>query len=96
MKHTIHGHLYWHMTKYMKAPAFVFEKYDRREWSEDSRDGHVWIREHSIEVDVPDNFDPRPSMVEALRKEKERIRAEFAAKVTELDKQINNLLALEA
>lgn len=93
--HTIKGHVYWQQNEYMKSPRIVFDQYDMRKWPEQSRDGRVWISEHSFEVEVPDDFDPRPQMVESLRAEKDRIRAEFAAKVAELDGRINSLLALE-
>ena len=65
-----------------------------RTWSEDSRDGRVHISEHSFEVDIPDNFDPRPQMIAALQAEKQKVRAEFARRVAELDDQIGKLQAL--
>lgn len=94
-KHTIKGHIYWQQNKYMKSPEIHFNEYDKREWAEDSRDGCVHVAEHSFEVDVPDDFDPRPQMVSALKAEKEKLRADFAREVTEIDRQINKLLALE-
>lgn len=50
---------------------------------------------HTITVDIPADFDPRPAMVKALQEKKEKARAEFAALVVELDRQINELLAIE-
>lgn len=58
-------------------------------------DGWTLVREQMFEVEVPDNFDPRPQMVKALEAEKEKARAEFAKRVLEIDKRINELLALE-
>jgi hypothetical protein len=55
----------------------------------------VLIGEQDIEVDIPDGFDIRPGLVENLEKEKQRITAEFQARVTELNGQIQSLLALE-
>ena len=95
MKATINGHVYWHHTKYMAEPEIVFERYDRRGWDAESQDGHVHIAEHSFEFDVPDNFDPRPGLIAGLEAQKQMIRAEFAAKVLEIDKQISQLLAIE-
>ena len=59
--------------------------------------GHerILVCEQTFEVDVPDNFDPRPQMVKALEAQKEKARKEFAATVMRIDKQINELLALE-
>lgn len=91
----ISGHLYWQQTKYMKAPKFTFSEHDMRNWEHDILDGRVWMREQSFTVEVPDNFDPRPSMVASLRAEKKRTQALFAAKVKEIDARINSLLAIE-
>lgn len=57
--------------------------------------GCVVVREHSIEVEVADNFDPRPSQVKNLEAAKEEARAQFAKKVREIDDQIGRLLAIE-
>jgi hypothetical protein len=52
--------------------------------------------EHEFEVEVPDNFDPRPGQVAALEAKKKEIQAEFAAKVKQIEDQINSLLAIAA
>jgi hypothetical protein len=72
-----------------RAPYFRFNQWD-------SLDGFVTVQPHSFEVDVPDNFDPRPAMVKKLEAERERVRADFAARITEIDSQIRNLLAIES
>lgn len=48
-----------------------------------------------VEVEIPDNFDPRPGQIAALEAQKASIRAEFAAKVKEIDDAIANMQALE-
>lgn len=55
----------------------------------------VVVKQQVFEVEVPDNFDPRPQMVKALQEKKEKARKEFADKVMQIDAQINSLLALE-
>ena len=50
---------------------------------------------HTIETDIPDDFDPRPGMVKALREQRKAAEREFAAKVMEIDQRINSLLAIE-
>jgi hypothetical protein len=55
----------------------------------------VLVREQMFEVEVPDNFDPRPQLVKALQEKKEKARKEFAETVMQIDRQINELLALE-
>jgi hypothetical protein len=53
------------------------------------------VREHSFEVDVDGDFDPRPAMVANLEEQKRLARAEFAKKVRDIDERINSLLAIE-
>lgn len=57
--------------------------------------GYITVAVQEFEVEVPDDFDPRIKQVELLRKEKERVRGEFAKRCTEIDEQINRLTALE-
>jgi hypothetical protein len=52
--------------------------------------------EHEFEVEVPDNFDPRPGQVAALEAKKEEMRADFAKRVKDIDDKINSLMAIAA
>lgn len=45
--------------------------------------------------EVPDSFDPRPAKIAALERERQKVRAEFAAKITEIEDQISRLLCIE-
>lgn len=92
MKHTIHGYVTYTKHTYQMEAEISFTTY--RPSSEYSPDTVV-VCEHSIEVDVPDDFDPRPGMINALR-EKERIaRAAFQATITDIHRQISELEAIE-
>ena len=62
---------------------------------EERSDGDVTVREHSFTVEVPADFDPRPGMVEALQAKKRALQAEFAKRVTEIEREISELQALE-
>jgi hypothetical protein len=90
----------------MKIKAFVF--YHKFEWSDtirysiDSGDlsevcgpEYVKISHREFEVEIPDDFDPRPAQIAALRKQKEEIMADASVKVTNLEEQISRLLAIE-
>lgn len=90
----------------MKVQIKGFILFGRNEWENhlapyfkfyfcDNSEGFVLVKPHSFEVDVPDDFDPRPKMVEKLEGEKRRITAEFNARVTDLNAQIQSLLAIE-
>lgn len=74
--------------RYGEKPYFVFKQFDEIE-------GFVTVQEHSFTVEVPDDFDPRPQMVVQLEAEKKKVRAEFQARVTQIDAQIQSLLAIE-
>lgn len=96
-------------TKTVTIDGFIVHDYFRARWPKDYPHGpfvfqvykpmkdskDVLVQEHSITVEVPADFDPRPGMVEALEAQKAKARAEFAALVVSLDRQINELLAIE-
>lgn len=56
----------------------------------------VTIRKQTFTVEIPDNFDPRPLQIDALRKEKQKIIAEAEAKANNIEEQIQRLLCIEA
>lgn len=55
----------------------------------------VLVREHEIEVDVPDDFDIRDGLVANLEAEKQAVMAAYQKRVTEINAQIQSLLAIE-
>jgi hypothetical protein len=57
--------------------------------------GYVAVMPHTIEVDIPDDFDPRGQQVELLKAEKNRIMGEFQARVTAIERQISELMSIE-
>ena len=74
---------------------FELLPWDCRTWDVLSVDGRVFVKEHTTTVEVPDDFDPRPQQVAALEAEKQKARAEFQKRITEIDRQIQSLLAIE-
>lgn len=56
---------------------------------------YVVVGPHEFSVDVPDGFDVRGGMVENLEREKKKATAEYQRRVTELNAQIQSLLAIE-
>lgn len=58
----------------------------------DDSQERIFVNEQTVAIEAPEDFDPRPQLVKALEAEKDA----FAARVVELDRQINELLALEA
>ena len=90
MKHTIKGYVTYEKPKWATKPRIDF-------WTvkPERVDGLVVIKEHSFEVDIPDDFDPRPGMVDALRKQEAQARSEFQARITDIHRQISELQAIE-
>ena len=74
---------------------FELMPWDCRLWSETAQGGRVFVKEHTITVEVPDDFDPQPLQVQALEAAKQKARAEFQERITEIDRKIQSLLAIE-
>ena len=91
-KHIVKGYVTFQQSRYSKVPEIGFQMYEpSAEYSPDK----VVVVERSIEVEVPDNFDPRPQQVATLREKKKLMEAQFAASVKQINDQINSLLAIE-
>ena len=93
MKIELKGYLFCRL--YGGKPEFEMLPWDCRIWDAAGVDGRVFVKEHTITVEVPDDFDPRPQQVAALEAEKQKARAEFQKRITEIDRQIQSLLAIE-
>lgn len=95
-RYTIKGWLYYReASKYSQTgePDIMSLPFDPKNVTHDT--WGVPVREHSIEVDIPDDFDPRPQQIAALDAEIKKTRAEFAARINELQEQKSRLLAIE-
>ena len=90
MKVSIKGYVTYSET-WDNRPSYSFYTFDPTDYS-----NLIIVMEHTFEVEVPDNFDPRPGQIAALKAQKEKVQAEFSKRVMELDEQINSLLAIEA
>ena len=89
MKVTIKGFINYKKDGWREGNDYHFYKYDM------SEHGYVTVMPHEIEVEIPDDFDPRPHQVAAFIAEKQKARADFLKRVTEIDRQIQSLLAIE-
>lgn len=56
--------------------------------------GWVAVSPHTFEFVVPEGFDHRVKAVEALEEKRKEVRAEFQARITEIDAQIAKFKAL--
>ena len=56
----------------------------------------TYVSEQEIEIDIPEDYDPRAQQVAALEALKQKVMADYHKSVTEINDRINKLLALEA
>ena len=87
---TIKGGIYIDTGKYADPEnPYRFFSGDPTDFNE-----YIAIMLHQITAEVPDDFDPRPAKIAALEAKKQELRAEFAAKVTEIERKISELQAI--
>jgi hypothetical protein len=70
------------------------QKYDIFSVKLDDSEHRAYIGEQEIEIDVPDNFDPREKQIAALKKQKQKVMADYQKTVTDINVRINNLKAI--
>jgi hypothetical protein len=72
-----------------------WSRWDLRRYKCDDSDSSVFVGTAEVTVDVPGDFDPRPAQVKALEAKLAQLNAQFAAAVTEINRQIAQLQAIE-
>lgn len=92
MKITLTGFIFASQESWQANPEYSFATYERDLYSKDL----VRVCPHEFTVEIPDGFDLRPGMIANLEREKKQLMAEFQARVTAIDKQIQEYLAIEA
>ena len=61
----------------------------------DDTEDRTYVGPQEIEIDVPDNYDPRAQQVAALEALKQKVMADYHKSVTEINDRISKLQALE-
>ena len=92
---TVKQYVYWQKCKYTGHEKFGATEYDFRLLREEHRDGMVFVKEIQTTFEVPDDFNPVQQQIADLEAIKAKARAEFQASITEIDRQIQSLLAIE-
>ena len=70
---------------------YVFDAYDYSDRSEI----YTKVCQYALNFDLPESFNPVNAFVANLEAQKKKVRADFQARITEIDRQINQLLAIE-
>lgn len=75
---------------------WMIEGFDLSVWPDDDMRicGMTLVAPATITFELPDSWDPRQAMVEVLRKEQEKIRTEYLARVQQLEDEIGKYLAI--
>lgn len=91
MKHTVEAFLHYSTNEWEvgKLGIYPFDMSGR----DHSRS--VLVKTFDIEVEVPDNFDPRPEQIKQLEKKQQEAAAAFHALTIEIKRQISELQSLE-
>ena len=55
----------------------------------------TYVGEQEIEIDVPDDYDPRAAKIAALEKHKQKVMADYQKTVDQINDRISKLQALE-
>jgi hypothetical protein len=69
--------------------------YEVLSFKPDDSDHRTYISSQEIEIDVPDNYDPRAKQIEVLQAQKLKIMADYQKTVTEINARISKLQAIE-
>jgi len=90
----------------MKIKTTVHIHYQKYDWENKGQfqvyscrlgDGahRTYVGPQEIEIEVPDDYDPRAQQIAALEAEKKRVMAEYQKTVTDITERINKLQAIE-
>lgn len=91
----------------MKIKTMAHVHYQKYAWQEkgeyrlasfklDDSAERTHVGEQEIEIDIPDDYDPRAQQIAALEALKQKVMADYHKSVMEINDRINKLLALEA
>jgi hypothetical protein len=89
MKVEIQGGIYRRQPMYFDKPFYCFFAFEASDAET------VKVMDYTLEVEIPDNFDPRPGMLANLREQKRAVEAKCHAEVMVIENKIQNLLAIE-
>jgi hypothetical protein len=91
-KQTFAMHLYARKPYFQEEGEYAFVLVP---WNSESGSFGSYIGPVTVEAEVPDAFDMRSAQVKAKQEELQKVRAEFGAKVTQLQRELAELQAIE-
>ena len=88
VKTTVHIH-------YFKFDWDAEGRFEVLSFKADDDNYRTYIGQQEIEIEVPDDYDPRAQQIAALEKQKQKVMADYQKTVTGINDRINKLQALE-
>lgn len=90
----------------MKVKTTVHIHYNQFSWEDkgkyivyscklEDNENHTFVGEQEIEIEVPDNYDPRAQKIAALEKHKLKVMADYQKTLVEINERISKLQAIE-
>ena len=90
----------------MKIKTTIYIHYAKWDWDErgtfeififkaDDNDHRTFVCEQEIEIEVPDNYDPRAQQIAALQAQATKAAADYQKTVTDIQRRIAELQAIE-
>jgi hypothetical protein len=90
----------------MKIKTIVHIHYNQYSWESngdytvyscklDDTEHRTYVGAQEIEIDVPDDYDPRAQKIAALEAHKQKVMADFQKTMTEINTRISKLQAIE-
>ena len=61
----------------------------------DDTETMIHVGEQEVEIEVPDNYDPRAQQIAALEKQKQKVMADYQKMVNDINEKISKLQAIE-
>jgi len=90
----------------MKLKTTVHTYYNKYPWEDkgvfhlssykfDDTQYQTYVGDQEVEIDVPEDYDPRAQQIAALEAKKTKVMADFHKTVTEINDHISKLQAIE-
>ena len=90
----------------MKIKTTVHIHYQKYSWEEkadyrlasfrmDDTEHRTYVGEQEIEIDVPEDYDPRAQQIAALKEQAQKVMADYHKSIMEINDRISKLQALE-
>jgi hypothetical protein len=87
IKTTVHIH-------YLKYDFEVNGRYEVLSFKANEDSFRTHVGEQEIEIEVPEDYDPRAQQISVLEKQKQKVMADYQNTVTEIDNRISKLQAI--